>query len=496
MKVVAVDLGASGGRVLTATFSGADAACRLEVEETHRFPHGPLALPQDNGETLHWNVFQLWSEILDGLRHVGAAHGRPDSIGVDTWGDDFALIDQDGRLLGCPVCYRDRRAEGMIERACGRMSRENIFRRTGMQFMTPNALYHLMGMVAHRSPLLRGADRFLMMPDLFHYWLCGSKTGEYTNASITQMLDATTRQWDRKLLDRLGVPHHFLPELNEPGAHLGTLRPSVADETGLPADVPVICPATHDTAAAVAATPGQGQDWAFLSAGTWCLFGAEVDRPYLDPSVLRAGFGNEGGVRGTIRLLRNITGLWLVQECRRQWSREGHEYSYVELTQRAADAPPFLAMVDPDAPAYAQPTRMAHAIAEYCSRTEQPVPGTPGEFVRCCLESIALTVRLRWEQLHGILGRRLSVLHMVGGGVQNTLLCQFIANAIGVPVVAGPVEATAMGNALIQGIGLGALDYDAAREITRRSTVLVEYTPQETAAWDDHYARFLERRGG
>ncbi len=495
MKIVAVDLGASGGRVLTADLSGSDGDLRVTMEETHRFPHQPVYIPHDSGRTLYWDVVRLWTEVVSGLREVGARHGRPESIGVDTWGDDFGLIDATGRLLGTPVCYRDSRTDGMIEAACERVGREEIFRRTGMQFMSPNSLYHLMGMVAHGSPLLAQADRFLMMPDLFHFWLCGSKSGEYTNASITQMLHAVERNWDRPLLDQLGVPHGFLPELLQPGAHLGTLRAGVADETGLPADVPIILPPTHDTAAAVVATPGEGFDWAFLSAGTWCLFGAEVNGPQLDPSVLSHGFGNEGGVRGTIRLLRNITGLWLVQECRRTWAAAGENYSYADLARLAAEARPFVCAIDPDDSDFASPSRMPETIAAYCARTGQETPGTIGEMVRACLEGIALTVRLRWEQLEAILGRRLSVLNIVGGGTQNELLCQFIANAIARPVVCGPVEATAMGNALVQAIGLGRLDYDSAREVVKRSTELTVLHPGDAGLWEDRYGAYVSRRG-
>jgi rhamnulokinase len=315
---------------------------------------------------------------------------------------------------------------------------------------------------------------------------------EYTNASTTQMLDADARQWEPRMLDRVGVPRGILPPIVQPGTNLGNIRPALAEELGLSADVPVICPATHDTASAVVATPGDGSDWAFLSAGTWCLFGAEVDRPYLQPSVLEAGFSNEGGVRGTIRLLRNVTGLWLVQECRRHWRSEGQDYSYAELTRLASEARPFTTLIDPDDPSFAQPTRMPQAIADYCRRTGQAAPSTPGEFVRASLEGIALTVRRRCEQLEGILGRRFGAVNMVGGGTQNALLCQFVANALGRPVLGGPTEATAMGNALVQAVGHGALDYAGVRAVVRRSVELVEYAPRDRGAWEEAYGRFAD----
>jgi rhamnulokinase len=493
MKLVAIDLGASGGRALVGSLVSRPSGAVLEMEEIHRFPHGPVYVPHDRGRTLYWDGILLWNEIQGGLRRAAQVHGRPDGIGVDTWGVDFGLLDRRGELLGDPVCYRDSRTEGMVEAACSTLGAEEIFRRTGLQFMPFNTLYQLMGLTAQGSSFLPLADRLLMMPDLFHYWLCGNKSAEYTIASTSQMVNASTRQWDREMLDSLGLPHAFLPPIVEPGSKLGTIRPSVAEETGLAPDVPVICPAGHDTASAVVATPGEGEDWAFLSAGTWCLFGAEVPQPHLEPSVLEAGFGNEGGVRGTTRLLRNITGLWLVQECRRYWSAQGQDLGYSELARLASEARPFVALIDPDDPAFAQPTRMPQAIADYCARTGQEAPGSAGEFVRVALEGIALTVRLRWDQLQRILGRELRVLHVVGGGTQNTLLCQFIADALGRPVLVGPTEATAMGNALVQAVGLGALDYDEARAVVRRSIQLVEYQPCNTTAWEDAYARFTAR---
>ena len=492
MKLAAVDLGASGGRTLVGTLAEGAGGARLTMEEVHRFPHGPTYLPHDRGRTLYWDAPRLWDEILTGLRKAGQAHGSLASIGVDTWGVDYGLLDRDGQLLANPVAYRDARTEGLVEAACALVGREEIFRRTGLQFMPLNTLFQVMALAQQQPHLLPLVERLLFVPDLFHYWLSGSKAAEYTIASTSQMLNAETRTWDAGLLDALGVPRGFLPEIVEPGTRVGTLRASVADETGLAADVPVICPAGHDTASAVVATPGEGEDWAFLSAGTWCLFGAEVARPYLDPAVLEHGFGNEGGVRNTIRLLRNITGLWLVQECRRYWQSQGKEYGYADLASQAATARPFVALIDPDDAAFAQPTRMPHAIRDYCVRTGQAEPESVGEFVRVALEGIALTVRRRWDQLQRMLGRELRVLHIVGGGTQNTLLCQLVANALGRPVLAGPTEATAMGNALVQAVGLGALDYAEARAVVRRSVGLVEYRPRDVAAWQDAYGRYEE----
>ncbi len=494
MRLLAIDLGASGGRALAAKLADAGSGLKLAVEEVHRFPHAGVPVPHDGGQTWHWDAPYLWSEILAGLRKAAHAFDDVDSIGVDTWGVDYGLLDPTGRLLQNPVCYRDGRTSGLMQEAFRAVSRDEIFRRTGLQFMELNTLYQLMAQVRQDPEPLARAERLLLMPDLFHYWLCGSRTVDYTNASTTQAVGAASRDWDRDLLQRLDISAHCLPEIAQPGSNLGSLRAPIARETGLGASTAVVCPATHDTASAVVATPGEGRDWAFLSAGTWCLFGAEVERPYLDAAVLESGFSNEGGVRGTVRLLRNITGLWLVQECRRHWASEGEEYSFAELAALAAEAPPFRALLDPDDPIFLQPTRMPHAIAEYCRRTAQKAPEGIGAYVRASLEGIALTVRVRWEQLERILGRELRVLHAVGGGTQNRVLCQFIADALGRPVLAGPSEATAMGNALVQAVGLEALDYPDVRAVVRRSVELVEYRPRDRAAWDDAFGRYLALR--
>jgi rhamnulokinase len=494
MRILSVDLGASGGRVLAATLTDGSSGLVVSQDEIHRFAHNPVWVPRNGGRTLSWDALRMWEEIQTGLRKAGHEAGRPDSVGVDTWGVDFGLLDTRGALLANPTAYRDPRTDGMMERVFGIVPRDEIFQRTGLQFMQLNTLYQLFALSEQEPHLIPAIDRLLLMPDLFHYWLCGSRSVEYTNASTTQAVGAASRQWDEHLFQRLGLPISILPPIVEPGTRLGTVRADVAEELGLSSSTPVICPATHDTASAVVATPGEGANWAFLSAGTWCLFGAEVPQPYLDASVLEAGFSNEGGVRGTTRLLRNITGLWLVQECRRYWQSEGRDLTYGELAWLAEEAEPFRALIDPDDPAFAQPTRMPHAIAEYCACTGQAAPDGVGEFVRTALEGIALTVRLRWEQLQQILGRQFSVLHIVGGGTQNTLLCQLIADALGCPVIAGPTEATALGNALVQAVGHNALDYTEARSVVRRSISLTEYAPRETQAWGDAYDRFLAIR--
>ncbi len=490
LKLVAVDLGASGGRVLTGILSGGKNGLGLELTEAHRFDNLPVYIPHDTGRTLHWDAPSLWREILTGVRSSVGRHGRPASIGVDTWGVDYALLDEHGRLVELPIAYRDARTTGVLPSAFARVPRAEIFARTGLQFMELNTLFQLFAATRDDPGSLRRAQCLLLMPDLFHYWLCGSRTIEATNASTTQFVSATEGGWDRDLLRRMAVPDHFLPEIVPAATDCGPLRPSVADETGCGDGVRIICPPTHDTASAVVATPGQGSDWAFLSTGTWCLFGAEVAQPYLDPSVLDAGFSNEGGVRGTTRLLRNITGLWLVQECRRYWRERGDEFTWAQLAALAEGAQPHVACIDPDDAAFAHPGPMPDRIVEYCRRSGQTVPNGAGEIVRTALEGIALTVRRRWDELQSILGRRLRVLHMVGGGTQNRLLCRLVAEAIRAPVIVGPTEATAMGNILGQAVGLELIDFAEARLVVRRSCELLQYDPAGGSGWDDAYARF------
>jgi len=482
-KLLAFDLGAESGRGIVGLFDGQ----RLRLEVIHRFANGAVRTL----DSLHWDVLRLYSEMLTTLRKCAAEQGGIDGLGVDTWGVDFALLGRGGTLLGNPRHYRDPHTETVMETAFARVPRLEIFKQTGIQFMRFNTLYQLLALQRDRSPLLDMAEHLLFMPDLFHFFFTGVKVNELTDASTSQMFDLTSRSWAHGLLQQFGLPTHILGTLVPPGQVLGPLRSAVAAETGV-APVPVIAPAAHDTAAAVAAVPAQGDSWAYISSGTWSLMGVELPAPLINDRVLDINFTNEGGVDGTTRFLKNIMGLWLVQECRRAWERAGKAYGYDELMRLAEAATPFVSLVNPDDAAFILPPDMPTALADFCRRTGQPASAEPGAVVRCALESLALRYRWVLERLEELHGRRFDVIHVLGGGCQNTLLCQLTADACNRTVLAGPVEATAIGNLLTQTIGLGLLGSLAeAREVVRRSFELTTYVPRSPKHWDEPYARFL-----
>ncbi|MDW8351711.1 MAG: rhamnulokinase family protein [Anaerolineae bacterium] len=483
---LAFDIGAESGRAIAGAFDGDT----LRLTEVHRFPNKPVRV----GSHLYWNALALWDEVQVGLRKAAAQCEALAGVGVDTWGVDFALLDARDELIGNPHHYRDARTNGMLEEACARVGRERIFESTGIQFMQINTLYQLFAMARAGAPALEIARTFLMMPDLLHFWLAGVKACEFSNATTTQCYDPRAGDWARDLLTSLGVPTHFLPAVIAPGTDLGLLSSALIhalDANGLD-ETHVIAPATHDTGSAVAGVPASTERYAYISSGTWSLLGAVVSRPVITPQALQFNFTNEGGLGGTFRLLKNIMGLWLVQECRRKWaSPAGDLIPYSDLFAMAEAAPPFGALVDPDDGTFLRPDDMPTAIAEYCRRTGQAVPDGRGAMVRCILESLALKYRYTLDQLQALLGHWVEVIHIVGGGAQNALLCQFTADACGLPVVAGPVEATAIGNLLVQMVTRGELaSLDDARQVIRRSFPLVAYAPRETARWDDAYARF------
>jgi rhamnulokinase len=481
-KLLAFDLGAESGRGVLGLFDGQG----LRLEVIHRFANGPVRTL----DTMHWDVLHLYSEMLAGLR--ACAERGLDSVGIDTWGVDFALLGRGGTLLGNPRHYRDPHTEDVVELAFRRVPRQEIFRQTGIQFMRFNTLYQLLALQRDRSPLLDVAETLLMVPDLFHYFFTGIKVNEFTDATTSQLYDPTARGWAHDLIKRFGLPERIFGTLVAPGAMLGPLRSTVTAETGV-GPIPVVLPATHDTGSAVAAVPAApGDDWAYISSGTWSLMGAEVPAPILNHQALEANFTNEGGVGGTIRFLKNIMGLWLVQECRRTWQRAGRDYTYDELARLAEAAPPFVSIVNPDDPSFMLPPNMPAALADFCRKTGQPTPQEPGAAVRCALESLALRYRWVLERLEELLGRRLGVIHVVGGGCQNALLCQLAADACDRPVLAGPVEATAIGNVLVQAIGLGLLGSLAeARAVVRRSFEVRTFMPREPQRWQEPYQRFL-----
>jgi len=481
---IAVDLGASNGRVLLGCWDGA----RFDLHELHRFANGPVNVLG----SLHWDVLQLWSEIKTGLARYAQQWSQPlAGIGLDTWGVDYALLDSAGRLLGNPYHYRDARTDGMVARAFDLAGRDAIFNATGIQFMQLNTLYQLLSMVERRDPQLAAAERLLMLPDLFHYWLTGRQAAEYTIASTSQMLDARSRTWSGELLANLGIPAAILPPVVMSGAVLGELRPEVAAEAGLHQAPPVIAVGSHDTASAVAAVPGLDGRSAYISSGTWSLVGVETPQPVIDERVLALNFTNEGGVSGNIRLLKNVTGLWLLQESRRQWQREGRDYGWGELLALAGQAQPFRSLIDPDAREFASPGDMPAALRAYCQRTGQPEPDSVGAVVRCCLESLALKARWVIEALETLLGHPLETIRIVGGGSQNHMLAQWTADACQRPVVAGPVEATALGNLMVQAIAAGHLsDVAAGRQAVAASVELHAFDPGPAGPWQEAWGRF------
>jgi len=485
---LALDLGAESGRGLLGRFDGQ----RLQLEECHRFPNGPVAML----DTLYWDLPRLYAEAKMALAQGVVQAGHLDSVGIDTWGVDFGLIGRGDTLLGNPVHYRDARTDGMLAVAFERVPRERIYEITGLQFLPFNTVYQLLALRQSHSPLLEVAETLLMMPDLFGWLLTGRRAGEKTNASTTQLLDPRSGVWSDELCNALGLRRAMLPELVGPGEVLGSLRPSVAAELGLTRLVTVTAPATHDTASAVAAVPvvtaSSGMpNWCYLSSGTWSLLGVEVPHPVINAETMRYNFTNEGGVAGTTRLLKNIMGLWLVQECRRTWARAGRGLSYEEMTNRAQAAPPFAALVDPDDATFLAPGDMPARLAAFCRRTGQTPPGDEGTIVRCCLESLALKYRWAIDRLECILGTTIETIHVVGGGTKNALLCQFTADACGRPVHAGPVEATAIGNILMQALGGRQLSsVSDLRTVVARSFPVTVYEPVATASWVDAAGRF------
>lgn len=484
---IAVDLGASGGRVLLGRWDGA----RFSLEELHRFGNGPVAVLG----RLHWDHLRLWDEIQTGLRRYAARFDAPPSgVGVDTWGVDYALLDSAGQLLGNPYHYRDHATDGILERAFARLPRRDIYASTGIQFMQLNTLYQLWARVLANDPQLAWAETLLFTPDLFNYWLTGRRVAEYTIASTSQMLDACTRTWAAPLLDRFQIPTHFLPPLIDPGAIIGELLPDVQEAIGLRGSIPIIATGSHDTANAVAAVPDLDPSGAYISSGTWSLMGVELLEPLIDDQALTYDFTNEGGVGGTIRFLKNVAGLWLLQESRRQWQREGQDFGWEELMALADRAEPLRTLIDPDDPAFIHPGDMPGAIRAYCRRHDQPAPENVGQVVRCILESLALRYRWVLESLERVVGKPMATIRIVGGGSQNRLLNQFTANACDRPVVAGPVEATALGNVMMQAIAAGRLSsIDEGRQALADSFPRQTFSPQDRAAWEDAYARWLKR---
>ncbi len=475
----AIDLGAESGRVVKGILAGG----KLRLEEINRFPNGMVPI----GGHYHWNLIRLYEAMVEAFKTCAQSDVPIESIGVDSWGVDFALLAEDETLMGLPVAYRDDRTDGMMEKLFEKIPSKTIYEKTGIAFLKFNSIYQLLALSSQNSEAIKNARHFLMVPDYFHYLFTGKMTNEYTIASTSQGVNLKTRSWDADILKAIGAPTGLMHDLIEPGTIVGPLTEQLQTITGL-GPVPVVAPAGHDTASAVAAVPAEGKNWAYISSGTWSLMGIESDKPASTQKAYEYNFTNEGGVFNTIRFLKNIMGLWLVQRCRAAFDKQ---IDYGTLTQMAAEAPPFVSLIDPDRDRFMNPLSMTEAIADFCKETGQPVPASEGAFVRCCLESLALQYRLVAAQLEEVHDMKLEKIHIVGGGTQNKLLNQFTADATGMDVITGPIEATVIGNIVMQAIGMGHLDsLDQARQIIRDSFPMEAYRPQQTDVWDQQFDRF------
>ena len=488
---LAIDLGASGGRVL----SGKIVDGTLKMEAIARFGNNPLMIQNE----LCWDVLGLWRDICEGLERGGRGL-NVQSVGVATWGVDYVLLDADDRMIGPAIHYRDQRTRNTMPAAFEKISREEIFAETGLQFMEINTAYQLFADARANAARLKMAENFLMIPDFFHWLLTGEKSCELTNASTTQLYNPTTRNWSDKVINALGIPRKIFGTIVQPGTRLANVQPSVARLTGL-ADVPVIVPATHDTGSAVIAVPAEDfapskPDWCYISSGTWSLIGCELPTPCINDKCSSYNFTNEGGVAGSTRLLKNIGGLWIFQQIRASIERRGREISWDQMVQKARDAKPLSFLLDPDDPAFVAPLDMIEAIEASADRTGQQVPSDEGVLFRAALEGLALRYRRSVEILEDLTGSEIRTIHVVGGGSQNPLLCQMTADACKRTVVAGPAEATGIGNLLMQMIGLGVLSsIEEARQLVRRSFQPQVYQPQNSAGYDQAAARFASLVG-
>jgi len=487
---LAIDLGASSGRVLAGRIC--DGA--ISIEEVHRFANSPVRI----GKRLVWNLLELWNQIECGLAKAASQY-RHDivSVGVDTWGVDYVLLDKHDDLVGTNFCYRDAKNQGMIELACSKIPREEIFAETGLQFMEINTACQLLALRAEGSPCFDIAEHFLMIPDFFHWLLSGKKSNERTNASTTQLLNASTGEWSSRVINGLGIPPKLFKPCVDSGTDLGTITPDLAARTGLPPHVRVIVPATHDTAAAVLAAPASEfgsskPNWCYISSGTWSLMGVELDRPLLSSKCQELNFTNEGGVSGTTRLLKNISGLWPYQQCRDQWLRIGFDYSWSQLTEMARESKPLRRLFDPDHFSLVAPLNMVDAIQKLYQQRGYPPTENHGSIARSALESLAMRYRSCLGNLESLMGYQLETIHIIGGGVQNDLLCQMTANATNRRVVAGPIEATAIGNIISQCLGNGRLSSIVeARHALRSNKAIRVYTPENALEWDEAHSKFL-----
>ena len=479
---LAFDLGATSGRTILATLSDG----KLDIKELTRFPNAILPI---NGKS-YWNIFGLYESLKEGLSAAAAQKIKIDAIGIDTWGVDFVYVAKDGSFLGCPRAYRDPYTNGMPEEFFKLVSRKEVYDLTGIQIMNFNSLYQLFAAKREGSSAIEAADKILFMPDALSYMLTGKMVCEYTIASTSQILNPRTKKFDEKLLRAAGVEPSLMPEIINPGVIIGPLTDDLAEESGL-GKVPVVAVAGHDTGSAIAAIPAENERFAYLSSGTWSLMGIEVVDPIISDTSFEMNFTNEGGVDGTTRFLNNITGMWLLEQCRKEWEKEGDVYTYPTIVELASATEGFKFLVDTDHPSFANPLSMTKAIMAYCTATSQPVPQNHAQFIRCIFDSLALKYRDVLTKLQSVAPFQIEKLHIIGGGAQNKLLNQFTANAIGLPVVAGPSEATAIGNVMMQAKALGLVsDLAEMRKVIRNSVTPSIFMPQDATSWDMAYQKF------
>ena len=482
-RVLAFDFGASSGRAIIGCFDGE----KITLEEVHRFSNDPVSV----GGTVYWDVLRLFYEIKQGIIKARMAGGF-DSIGIDTWGVDFGLIDAEGKLMENPIHYRDARTVGMVDEAFKTMPREKIYGITGIQFMELNTLFQLISLKKNRPWMLERADKMLFMPDLFAYMLTGKMCAEYSIASTSQIIDLKTNSWSKELLEAFGIKEDIFAPLVKPGTVLGMLTPEICEECGVD-PVPVISVCGHDTQSAITSVPCEDGNFAFLSSGTWSLFGTELEKPIVNETSLNINITNEGGFDDTVGFLKNIIGLWLIQESRRQWQRQGEDYSYADLEKLALAAEPFKCFIDPDAPEFVPHGNIPKRVQEFCEKTGQYVPQTVGEIMRCIYESLAMKYKLTFEKLCECTERDYPVIHVIGGGTKDTLLCQLTANSCDRTVKAGPIEATVMGNVAVQLMSADAVtSISEARKIVANSSELKVYEPTDVDKWEEAYQKFLK----
>jgi rhamnulokinase len=478
---VAFDLGAESGRTILGTLE----RNQLAIQQITRFPNEMKSI----GGHLHWDIDGLFGNLKEGLRACSRTGINPQSIGVDTWGVDYGLLGKDGAFLELPHTYRDFRTNGMMEKFFERVPRRRVYELTGIQFMQLNTLYQLYSAAQQSPHVVEKASRLLFMPDIFNFLFTGETRTEFTFATTSQLLNPRTQNWEPELFAALQVPISIMQEIVQPATKLGKLRTSIAQELSL-GEIPVTAVASHDTGSAIAAIPAEGTDWAYISSGTWSLMGVEIAQPVITDEAQASNFTNEGGVAGTFRFLKNIMGLWLLQQCRKEWSTTV-QYDYDEMIRLAEGAKPFRSLIDPDYSEFFNPTSMTGAIRQFCQKTGQPIPESHADYIRSILESLALKYRSTLDQLERLTGRRIKRIHVIGGGAKNALLCQYAANATGATVIAGPVEATAIGNIMVQALAAGCVgSLEEIRSIVRQSFEPVSYEPKEAEVWQQAYERY------